>query len=50
MGTTCPTTANRSMAMNDLIEKAKAWVNANQDKAELAIAFIIGVALGGFIF
>jgi hypothetical protein len=38
------------MAMNDLIEKAKAWIDANQDKAELAIAFGIGVILGGVMF
>jgi hypothetical protein len=36
--------------MNDFIEKAKAWIDANQDKAELAIAFVIGVALGGIAF
>lgn len=36
--------------MDDLIAKAKAWIDANQDKAELAIAFVIGVALGGLIF
>ena len=36
--------------MDEIIAKAKAWIDANQDKAELAIAFIIGIVLGGFIF
>jgi hypothetical protein len=36
--------------MNDLIEKAKAWIDANQEKAELVIAFVIGIVLGGVAF
>ena len=36
--------------MNDFIEKAIAWIDANQDKAELAIAFVIGVIVGGVAF
>ena len=36
--------------MDEFIEKARAWIDANQDKAELAIAFVIGVALGGIAF
>ena len=36
--------------MNEIIAKAKAWIDANQDKAELAIAFVIGVVLGGVAF
>jgi len=36
--------------MDEFIAKAKAWIDANQDKAELAIAFVIGVILGGVAF
>lgn len=36
--------------MEDFIAKAKAWIDANQGKAELAIAFVIGVALGAVAF
>jgi hypothetical protein len=38
------------MAMSDFIEKAKAWFDANERKAEAGIAFVIGLILGGFLF
>lgn len=36
--------------MDEFLAKAKAWVAANQDKAELTIAFVIGIVLGGIAF